>query len=192
MWMGSQIRLALAAALLFWPATAFATESEQAGGSWYPLIFYAVNFLLFLWIVRRYGWPGIIQFFRDHSRNIREIRSRLEKAYQDAQELAKRAAQQLELLESDKRKLMAELDFETNHQVGQISQAAREAINRIRHDTEITRVALRDGAQRRLRETMAEAAGKIARELLIRNFRASDQARLLESFIGRMGEEVQS
>src|SRR5215467_15613023 len=99
MWMGSRIRLALAAALLFWPAWAFAAESEQTGGSWYPLIFYALNFLLFLWIVRKYGWPGIVQFFRDHSRNIREIRSRLEKAYQDAQELAKRAAQQLELLE---------------------------------------------------------------------------------------------
>src|SRR5262249_47923933 len=111
--MRSRIRLVVAAALLFWPASVFAAESEQAGGSWFSLIFYAINFLLFIWIVRRYAWAGIIQFFRDRSRNIRDIRGRAEKAYQDAQELGRRAAQQLELLEADKRRMMAELDAET-------------------------------------------------------------------------------
>jgi F0F1-type ATP synthase membrane subunit b/b' len=177
--------------LVFWPTSVLAAESEQAGGSWFPLIFYAINFFLFIWIVRRYTWAGIIRFFRDRSRNIREIRGRAEKAYQDAQELGKRAAQQLEVLEADKRKMMAELDAETNYQIGQLSLAAREAVSRIRHDTEITKIALRDGAQRRLRETMAEVVGKIARELLMRNFRASDQTRLLENFVARMSEEVQ-
>lgn len=186
----SQIRLIVAAALVFCPTWASAAETEQAGGSWFPLIFYAINFLIFIWIVRRYGWPAIIQFFRDRSRNIREIRSRAQKAYEDAQELAKRAMQQLELLEADKRRMMAELDAETNYQIAQISEAAREAVSRIRHDNEITKVALRDGAQRRLRETMAEGAGKIARELVLRNFRASDQSRLLEGFIARMDGEV--
>jgi F-type H+-transporting ATPase subunit b len=188
--MRSRIILVVAAALVFWPVWVFAAESEQAGGSWFPLIFYAINFLLFIGIVRRYGWPGIIRFFRDRSRNIREIRSRAEKSYQDAQELGRRAAQQLELLEADKRTMIAELDAQTNHQIGQIRKAAREAVSRIMHDTEITKVALRDGAHRRLRETMAEEAGEIARQLVIRNFRSSDQARLLENFIARMGEEV--
>ena len=182
--------LVIAAALLFWPAWVLAAESEQARGAWFPLIFYGINFLLFLWIVRRFGWPGIVRFFRDRSHNIREIRGRAEKAYRDAQELGKRAAQQLQQLETEKRKLMAELDAETNYQVTQINQSVHEAVNRIKNDTNATRLALHEGAQRRLREAMAEAAGKIARELIIQNFRASDQARLLESFIARMGEEA--
>jgi len=182
-------RISLTAAVAFWPSWLFAAEGEQVEGSWFALIFYTINFLLFLWIVRRYGWPDITQFFHDRSHTIREIRGRAEKAYQEAQELANRAAQQLRQLEADKRKMMSELDEETTYQIGQMNDAAREAVSRIRRDTEITTAALRDGAQRRLRHTMAEATGRIARELVSRNFKASDQTRLLQGFIDRIGEE---
>ncbi len=182
--------VSLSAATVLWPAWAFAAEGEPAEGSWIALIFYAVNFLLFLWIVQKYGWPYITQFFHDRSSTIREIRDRAEKAYREAQELASRAAQQLQQLEADKRKMMSELDEETAYQVNQINEAGGEAVSRIRRDTEVTRAALRDGAERRLRETMAEAAGRLAREMVRRNFRASDQARLLRGFIEHIGEEA--
>jgi ATP synthase F0 subunit b len=178
------------AAMVLWPGWVFAAEGEPAEGSWFALIFYAINFLLFLWIVRRYGWPYITHFFHDRSSNIREIRSRAEKAYQDAQALATRAAQQLQQLEADRRKMVSELDEETAYQVRQVNEAAREAVSRIRRNTEITRAALRDAAQRHLRETMAEAAGRLAREIISRNFRASDQARLLQGFVDRIDEEA--
>src|SRR5262249_1963417 len=83
---------------------------DQGPGRWFGLIFYAINFLLFLGIVSKYGWPSIIQFFRNRSVTIRDIRSRAEKAFQEAQELADRAAQQLGQLETDKRKMAAALD----------------------------------------------------------------------------------
>jgi F0F1-type ATP synthase membrane subunit b/b' len=183
-------RIGVAAAMLFWPGWAFAAETEQAEGSWFALIFYAINFLLFLWIVRRYGWARITQFFSERSHTIRETRGRAEKAYRDAQELAGRAAQQLQLLEADKRRMMAELDEETAFHMGQLNEAAREAVSRIRRDREITTVALQDGAQRRLRQTMAAAAVRIAGELVSHNFNESDQARLLVGFIDRIGEEA--
>ena len=185
-------RISLTAAAVFWPGWVFAAEGEQAEGSWFALIFYTVNFLLFLWIVRRYGWPRITQFFHDRSHTIREIRGRAEKAYQEAQELANRAAQQLRQLEADKRKMMSELDEETTYQIGHINDATREAVSRIRRDTEITTVALRDGAQRRLRQTMAEAAGRIARELVSHDFHASDQLRLLQGFADRLAQEART
>lgn len=191
--MKSQImRIGLSAVMVFWPGWVFAAEPEQAQGSWFALIFYAINFLLFMGIVGRYGWPRIMQFFRGRSRTIRDIRGRAEKAYQDAQELANRAAEQLQRLDADKRRMMAELNKETTYHIGQINQAAREAVSRIRRDTEITTIALSDGAQRRLRQTMAEAAGRIARELVSRNFQTSDQARLLRGFIDRVGEEARA
>jgi F-type H+-transporting ATPase subunit b len=185
-------KISLAAAAIFSPSWVFAAESEPAEGSWFALIFYAVNFILFLWIVQRYGWPRIMQFFRDRSRTIRDIRGRAEKAYQEAQELANRAFQQLQQLEAEKRRMMSELDEETAYQSGRVSDAARQAVSRIRRDTEVTAAALRDGAQRHLRRSMAEAAGRIARELVSRDFRASDQARLLQGFIDRLGEEARS
>lgn len=183
-------KISVTAVSIFWPSWVFAAEGQQAEGSWFALIFYTINFLLFLWLVRRYGWPRITQFFRERSQIIRNLSSRAEKAYQEAQQLANRAAQQLRQLEADKRKMMSELDEGTSYQIGQLNEAAREAVHRIRRDAEITTVALRDGAQRRLRQTMAEAAGRIARDLVSRNFRASDQARLLQGFIEGIGEET--
>ena len=179
----------LIATLLVWPSAVFAAEPEHAEGSWFALIFYALNFVLFLWIVQKYGWPRIAEFFRSRSRTIRENRGRAETAFQEAQELAIRAAQQLRQLDADKRTTMLELNEETGYQMRQIDQAAHEAISRIRRDTEITTAAVRDGAQRRLRQTMAEAAGTIARELVSRNFQASDQDRLLGGFVEHIGEE---
>ena len=183
-------RIGLTAVFLLWPGWVFAADAEQNEGSWFALIFYAINFLLFLWIVRSYGWPRIAQFFRNRSRMIRENKSRAEKAFQEAQELATRAAQQLRQLDADKRTLMIELDEETTYQVREINQAARDAVNRIRRDAEITTAALQDGTQRRLRQTMAEKAGRIARELVIRNFQMSDQERLLRGFVEEIREET--
>jgi F0F1-type ATP synthase membrane subunit b/b' len=182
--------ISLTASALCWPSSVFATQGETAHGSWFALIFYGINFLLFLWIVRRYGWSRVTQFFHDRSHTIGEIRGRAEKAYREAQELAKGASQLLQHLEADQRKLMSELDNGTAYQVAQMTDAAREAVNRLQRDTEITTAALREGAQRRLRQTMAEAAGTIARELVKRNFQASDQARLLQGFINGIGEEA--
>jgi len=184
------ISISLWAAIVLWPAWSFAAEGEPAQGSWFALIFYAINFVLFVWLVHKYGWPYITQFFHGRSSAIREIRSRADKAYQDAQELARRARQQLEQLAADQHKMRSELDDETAYQVRQLNEAASEAVSRIRRDTEITRTALREAAQRRLRETMAEAAGRLAHEIISRNFRASDQARLLQGFIDRIGEEA--
>src|SRR5689334_22890450 len=98
-------RFSLATAIVLWPSILFAAEGDVAEGSWFALIFYAINFVLFLWIVRKYGWPAITRFFHDRSRSIREIRGRAEKAYQDAQQLAALAAQQLQQLDADQRKM---------------------------------------------------------------------------------------
>src|SRR5215469_12976918 len=102
--MNSRIsRFGLIAVMLFWPSGVFAAEPEQAERSWFALIFYAVNFLLFLWIVRKYGWPRVAEFFRNRSRTIIDSRRDAETGLQEAQELAQRAAQQLGSLDADKR-----------------------------------------------------------------------------------------
>jgi F0F1-type ATP synthase membrane subunit b/b' len=183
-------KISLVLAVLLWPGCLFAAEGEQAEGSWFALIFYAINFLLFLWIVNKYGVPHITQFFRDRSRLIRDNRARAENAHHEAQELANRAARLLGQLEAEKLTMKTDLDHETSYQLGQIKKAAEEAVSRIHRDTEITRLGLRDGAQRRLRQTMADAAGRLARGLVRRNFQPSDQAQLLSSFVDRIGEET--
>jgi F-type H+-transporting ATPase subunit b len=186
----SILTIACVAATILVPIRASAADAEVVEGGWYPLIFYAINFLLFLWIVRRYGWPGISHFFHERARNIHENRARAESSYQQALELANRASERLQQLETEKGQIASELEHETRFQIDRIHEMAQEAVNRIQRDNAVTLAALREAAQRRLRESMAAAAGTIAREMLRRDFQSADQARLLQSFVERIGEEA--
>jgi F0F1-type ATP synthase membrane subunit b/b' len=79
---------------------------------------------------------------------------------------------------------------ETVYQVGRIYDMAREAVARLKRDTELTSAALRESGRRHVREAMALAAGEIARELIVRNFESSDQSRLLEQFTAKLNQEA--
>lgn len=187
--MKRKIAISLAAAAL-WPSLAYAAEGAEPQTSWFSLIFYAINFVLFVWLVNHYGGPSITGFFRDRARTIKEMVGRAETAYQDARKLANAAAERIAKLEAEKAAIAAELADETDYLVRHIRQVADETVERIRRDSELTVAALRENAQRRLRETMAAAAGRIAYETLSRDFRPADQSRLLDSFVGKLGQEA--
>lgn len=187
--MKSRIAILLTAAAL-WPSLAYAAENAEPQASWFSLIFYAINFVLFVWLVKHYGGARISGFFRDRAKTIRETIGRAEKAFQEAQELANVAAERIAKLEAEKTAIASDLADETVYQVGRIYDIAREAVARIKHDSELTASAVRENAQRRLRETMAAAAGRIAYQTLARNFRPEDQRRLLDGFIDKLGEEA--
>jgi F-type H+-transporting ATPase subunit b len=187
--MKSRVAILLTAAAL-WPSLAYAAENAEPQASWLSLIFYAINFALFVWLVRHYGGPRITGFFRDRAKTIRETIGRAEKAFQEAQELANVAAERIARLEAEKTAIASDLADETVYEVGRIYDIAQETVARIKRDTDLTAAALRENAQRRLRETMAAAAGRIAYQTLERNFRPEDQSRLLDGFIDRLGEEA--
>src|SRR6266851_4794975 len=76
---------------LLCPALVFAADSPPDEGTWSALIFYAINFSLFIWIVKRVGGPQISEFFKTRATGIRENMSRADQAFKDAQGLAQRA-----------------------------------------------------------------------------------------------------
>jgi F-type H+-transporting ATPase subunit b len=181
-----------ATAATMWPSFAFAQEGTGAepGASWFVLIFYAINFLIFLLIVKRYGGESITGFFRNRARSIRETIDKADVALRDAEALSAKAVQSISTLEADKTRIANELADETVIEISRIYDAAQEAVARIKRDTEVTSTAIREAAQRRIRETMAEAAGQIAREILTRNFQPSDQKALLRGFVEKLTEEA--
>jgi F0F1-type ATP synthase membrane subunit b/b' len=174
------------------PALAFCAENSSAteAGSWFALLFYVINFSLFVVIIVRYAGPAIKGFFRDRAVGIRQNMQRADSALLDAQERASRAAEQMSRLEADKAKIASEMADETVYQVGRIYDMAREAVARLKRDTELTSAALRESGRRHVREAMALAAGEIARELIVRNFEPADQSRLLEQFTAKLTQEA--
>jgi len=191
---GKHRAVALTCALLLLPAAGWCSEGnggEAAGaGSWLSLLFYIFNFAVFLWILVHYAGPPARKFFADRAGGIKETFARAEATYKEAQDLANRAAERMSLLETEKKQIRADLDAETAHMVNRIREIAHETALRIVRDTELTGNAITEAAQRHVRALLAEATGRVARELIVKSFSDDDQARLLRGFEERLAQEA--
>lgn len=187
-------RIAIAATVLgaaLTPTLALAAEGgAQERGTWGGLFFYVINFLLFLGILWKYAVPAARSFFKGRATGIRDTLSKADAAYRTAQELANRAAERMAKLEAEKSQISSDLADETVFQVGRIYDLARESAARIKHDAEVSAVAMAGNANRRVREALAHAAGNLAREIVVKNFIPNDQTRLLQGFVEKLGEEA--
>ncbi len=187
-------RITIAAALVgatLTPTLAMAAEgAAEERGSWGALLFYVINFLLFAAILWKYALPAARNFFKQRALGIRETMSKAEAAFRGAQEVANRAAERMARLEAEKNQIASDLADETVFQISRIYDLGQEAAARIRHDAEVSATALGENARRRVRETLAQAAGNLARELVVNDFKADDQGRLLRGFVEKLGQEA--
>jgi F-type H+-transporting ATPase subunit b len=184
----------LTCAVLLLPAAGWCAEgggeTAAAGGSWLSLLFYVINFAVFVWILVHYAGPQARKFFSDRAEGIKETFARAEAVYKEAQVLANRAAERMSRLEAEQKQLRADLDAETAYIANRIREMARETAQRIVRDTELTANAITEAAQRRVRAMLAETTGKLARELMVKNFTDDDQARLLRGFEEKLAQEA--
>jgi F0F1-type ATP synthase membrane subunit b/b' len=184
----------LTCAVLLLPAAGWCAEgggeAAAGGGSWLSLLFYVINFAVFVWILVHYAGPQVRKFFSDRAEGIKETFARAEAVYKEAQVLANRAAERMSRLEAEKKQLRADLDAETAYITNRIREMARETAQRIVRDTELTANAITEAAQRRVRAMLAQTTGKLARELMVKNFTDDDQARLLRGFEEKLAQEA--
>jgi F0F1-type ATP synthase membrane subunit b/b' len=185
----------LTCAVLILPAAGRCAESgggeaAAGGGSWLSLLFYVINFAVFVWILVHYAGPPARKFFADRAGGIKETFARAEATLKEAQDLANRAAERMSRLEAEKKQLRADLDAETAYIANRIREMARETAQRIVRDTELTGAAITEAAQRHVRAMLAEMTGKVARELMVKSFTDDDQARLLRGFEEKLAQEA--
>jgi len=180
--------------VLLLPAAGWCAEGSggeaPGAGSWLSLLFYLVNFAVFVWILMHYAGPPARKFFADRAAGIKETFARAEATYKEAQELANRAAERMSRLEAEKKQLRADLEAETAHLANRIREMAHETALRIVRDTELTGAAITEAAQRHVRAMLAAATGRLARDLMVKNFTDDDQARLLRGFEERLAQEA--
>ena len=183
----------LIGAALFAPISGWCAEAggaEAEGGSWLSLLPYIINFGLFVWILMRFAAPIARKFFGDRAGSIRETFARADATLREAQDLANRTAERMSRLETEKQQLRADLDAETAYIANRIRELARETADRIVRDTKLTGEAISEAAQRQVRAQLAEATGRLARDLVARNFNDDDQTRLLRGFEERLAQEA--
>jgi F0F1-type ATP synthase membrane subunit b/b' len=189
----TEIRTAIAifCAVAFYPRLAFCAEPAKGGdGSWFALLFYVINFAIFVWLLVHYIGPMARGFFHQRAGTIRETLTTADIAFKEARELTNQAAERLTKLDAEKAKLRADLDAETAYQVGRIGEIGREAAERLRRDAVMTSAALVEAAGQRIRERLAGEAGRLARDLIARRLESGDQERLLRGFTERLRQEA--
>ena len=185
--------IVLACAAVAWPAMGLCAEGAEAanrGGSWTALLFYVVNFALFAWLLAKYAGPMARKYFGDRAAAIRETVARADTAFKEAEIAAQHAAQRLAALAADKARFQADFESETAYAVNRMAELPREAAMRIKRDGQLSAAALSEAANRRVRARLAEAATNLARDLIARDFKASDQARLLRNFESLIDREA--
>jgi F0F1-type ATP synthase membrane subunit b/b' len=181
---------AILAAAFFAYAVPYAHAAEDAGadhGSWLLLTFFTFNFALFVGVIVYFAGPPIRKFFADRAGTIRTALSRASSALAEAEDLANKAAARMAALSAELKKLTDELEQETAFQVGKVADLAKSTAERIRRDTEMSSSALSEAAKRRVRAQLAESAATLASDLIGRNFQPSDQGRLIDGFMGKLG-----
>jgi F0F1-type ATP synthase membrane subunit b/b' len=172
-----------------WCAEGGGGEAAETG-SWLSLLFYVINFAIFVWLLVHYAGPAARKFFADRASSIRDTLARAEGVYKQAQDLANRAAERMSKLEAEKQQLRADLDAETAYMANRIREIARETALRIVRDTELTGAAITESAQRHVRAMLAETTGRLARDLMVKSFNDDDQARLLRGFEEKLAQEA--
>jgi F-type H+-transporting ATPase subunit b len=180
------ISAAIFAAAFFPRAALAAADTGAEHGSWLLLTFFAINFIVFVWVLVYFGGPAARKFFADRAGTIRSGLSRAEKAFAEAQDLANKAAARMAALAAELKKVGDELENETAFQLARIAELAKSTGERIRRDTAVSGSALAEAARRRVRAQLAESAATLARDLIGRNFQPNDQGRLIDGFMDKL------
>ena len=101
------------------PTLAFCAEGGAAeSGSWVALIFYIINFAIFVYILMRFAGPLAVKFFHDRATEIREGIDLSESGFRSASQTAEQAEAELRGLAAEKDRLLEEMRAETAREVG--------------------------------------------------------------------------
>ena len=183
-WITSAAILAAA----FFPRAALAAEGARTEQhSWLLLMYFTINFVLFVSVLVYFAGPPLRKFFADRAVTIRTALSRAQSALAEAEDLANKAAARMAALSAELAKVADELEQETAFQIGKVRDLAKSTAERIHRDTETSHYALAEAAKRRVRAQLAESAATVARGLISRNFQPSDQGQLIDGFMDKLG-----
>jgi F0F1-type ATP synthase membrane subunit b/b' len=184
-----RIAIPAALALTLAPASAFCAQGGEEPESWLTLLFFAINFALFVFLLVRFATPFASKFLHDWASEIRSTLKTTDDALTRAQQMALRAEADLAKLESEKALMAKEMRQTTAREVGRIGEIAKRTAARIERDAVMASSALAQSGRRRIRERLAAVTADLARDLIAKNFGASDQSHLIDEFMNEIGRE---
>jgi F-type H+-transporting ATPase subunit b len=169
-------------------AWASAAEAEHHAPSidqiWFPL----ANFLIFLFIIVRYGLPPVRNFLRSrHDQVLATLQEAAAKKHQ-AEAIVQDYKSRLAHLEQEVQSIQASLRAEGEREKTKLLAETQLLAAKIKEDAQFLADQEVKVARQKIREDIANQAESTARELVQRELSPTDQDRLVEDFVGAIGQ----
>jgi F-type H+-transporting ATPase subunit b len=161
---------------------------EGDGAQLLVLAFSAINFLLFVLVLRRYALPAIRESLRRRRDTIVQALNEAKRAKEEAESLRREYQQKLAGLAAEQERLRAQALEAAEREKNRSLEEARRMAERIQ--TEARQIAQREIAESRrlLRQEIAEQAIRIATELIRTRLTAADQNRMIQELVREVND----
>jgi F-type H+-transporting ATPase subunit b len=168
-------------------AWASAAEAEHHAPSINQILFPLGNFLIFVWILKRFALPLARDFLRSRREEILTTVQTAAENKRRAEAIIQDYRSRLAGVDQEARSIEASLRAEGERQKAKLLEEAQALTKKMIEDARFLADQEVKIARQKIREEVANLAEARARELVQRHITAGDQARLAEEFLREMG-----
>jgi F-type H+-transporting ATPase subunit b len=159
---------------------------EGGGANLWGLVFSAVNFLIFVFILRKYALPAVRQALRRRRETIVQTLNEAERAKEEAESLRREYEQKLVGLAAEQERLRTQALEAAEREKGRILEEARRMADRVQTEAQMIAQREVEEARRVLRQEVAEQAIRIATELVQSRVTPADQSRSVQDLVAEV------
>jgi F-type H+-transporting ATPase subunit b len=159
------------------------SDGAHSQAAWLTLLFSAVNFSIFVFLLTRYAWPALRDFLVKRRHEVAEAMAAAERAREEAEAIRREFAAKEAALEETRRRMLEEIRQGADADRARSLREAQEAGERLR--AEAARQAEHDlaRARRELRAEAARLAAEIAEKEVRSRLNDADRSRLVREFV---------
>jgi len=156
---------------------------EGGGSQLLVLAFSAINFVLFVLVLRKYALPAVRDSLRRRRDMIVQALSEAKRAKEEAESLRREYEEKLAGLAAEQERLRAQALEAAERERGRALEEARRMAERIQSEARLIAQREVEEARHLLRQEVSEQAVRIATELIRTRLTAADQSRLIQDFV---------
>jgi len=176
--------LVAALGLVALPAVAFASGgAEHHAPQWSLTLWAVVNFVIYLYLMRRFAWPAIREYLQDRRDDVVAALEAAARAREEAERLKAEFERRMQGLQSEAEKARAEILELARAEARRLIDQAEKTAELIRTDARLAADQEVARARHVLQKESAERITRLATELIAAQVTPQDQERFVEDFL---------
>ena len=179
----SSLFLSLSCSELAWAAS----DAHGDGGSLLALGFFAINFLIFAFVIRRFTRDLIRRKLKERHETVVQALEEAKKAKEEADALRQEYDTKLANLAAEEEQLRSQAVEAAERERQRLMEEAQQMAERAKAEAQLIAQREVEEARRLLRREVATQAVEIATELIQKNVTRVDNRRLVEQLVQEVG-----